>query len=575
MSPSTAPDAVTGGRILTAVLEMLGVRQVFGIPGGQTLAITDAIFDSPSIRLVTTRHEGAAACMADAAGRLTGRPGVCLATTGPGATNLLTGVGGAMRDSSPVLVLTCNNFNRDLGRDDAQAADHVSIFRPLTKSATLVSDPSLIPQVITESYLRAVSGCPGPVLVDLTRDAVESTVSFEFDAISSGLRRAVEQTLHARPHGDPTQIAQIAEALVGAEAPVLWLGNGARQSGAGESALELARALDAPVITTFNGMGVVRTADANVFGPLSRMGTALSSKVVDGADVLVVVGNSLNGPSTGRWSMTLPPVIFQIDVESSQLGRSYGSQTTGVIGDARAVIEQISSAIDEKQLTGPLQDRRHRRLEWLRSEKERWRSAARAGTGRPGAIDPSHVIHELRSLAPDDTLLVVDAGNPGVWTHLWEIREPGTYMKPVGFGNMGFALPAAIAAKIVDPSRPVVALLGDGSLGMTLAELETLAREGPVVLVVLLNDLGYGNIRQEEIMKYGPRTIGVDFADVDYAAVARACGIPAARVDEPTQLNEALAAGFDSGGPYLVDVRIDPDLSVWNHPLFQSYDAES
>jgi acetolactate synthase I/II/III large subunit len=567
-------DNLTGGQVVVAMLESLGIAHVFGIPGGQTLAITDALIDSEKIRFVTTRHECAAACMADAVGRLTGRPGVCLATTGPGATNLLTGVGGAMRDSSPVIVLTCNNFSWDLGRDDAQAADHVSIFQPLTKWTKLVTRPSMIDQALIEAYLRACSGCPGPVLVDLTRDAVEGTVPRSEVKIPANLGQELEHTLGSRSSGDPGQVAAMADALAKAQAPVIWLGNGARLSGAGAAAMELARRLDAGIVTTFNGIGVVPTGDAHVFGPLSRMGTALSSRVMRDADVLLAVGNSLNGPSTGRWSIQLPTKIFQVDTDAGQFGRAYARQTTGVHGDARAVLEQLVAALPAR-LDGDLAEARAKRIELLRSAKQKWHNDAVAAQGRMGAIDPTHVVDVVRSATPDDTLLIVDAGNPGIWTHLWDIRAPNTYLKPVGFGNMGFALPAAIGAKLTNPERAVVALIGDGSLGMTLAELETVVREDVPITIVLLNDLGYGNIRQEQEMKYGKRLIGVDFGDVDYVAIARGFGIESASVTDPGDVRDAVEIALKSGGAYLVDIRIDPELSVWRHPLFQAFDTEA
>lgn len=565
-------EKLTGGQVVVATLEALGIAHVFGIPGGQTLAITDALLDSTKIRFVTTRHEGAAACMADAVGRLTRRPGVCLATTGPGATNLLTGIGGALRDSSPVIVLTCNNFSWDLGRDDAQAADHISIFRPLTKWTKLVTRPSMIHQALIEAYVRACSGCPGPVLVDLTRDAVEDTILSSDVTIPHNLREDLEQTLAGRSFSDPDQVATMAEWLSGAQAPVIWLGNGARLAGAGQAAIDLARKLDAAVVTTFNGIGVVPTRDPHVFGPLSRMGTALSSRVMNEADVLLAVGNSLNGPSTGRWSIQLPPRIFQIDTDPSQFGRAYARQTTGVQGDARAVLEQLIAVLPSK-LEGAGAETRANRIEMLRATKERWHKDAGALSGRKGAIDPTHVVSVLRSTTPDDALLIVDAGNPGIWTHLWEVRAPNSYLKPVGFGNMGFALPAAIAAKLTNPQKTVVALIGDGSLGMTLAELETVVREGAAICIVLLNDLGYGNIRQEQEMKYGKRTIGVDFGEADYAAIARAFGIESACVTDPDDVREAVETALKSERPYLVDIRIDPELSAWSHPLFQAFDA--
>jgi acetolactate synthase-1/2/3 large subunit len=383
----------------------------------------------------------------------------------------------------------------------------------------------------------------------------------------------VETTLTGRALAAPDLVAKIAASLEAAEAPVIWLGNGARISGAGQAAVALAQRVDAPIVTTFNGIGVVPTADPHVFGPLSRMGTSLSSRVISDADVLLAVGNSLNGPSTGRWSIQLPPRIFQVDTDASQFGRAYANQSLGVEGDARSVLEQVLATLPAS-FDGPLAEKRSKRLGSLREAKERWRQDAVATKGRMGAIDPTYVVNVLRSVAPDDALLIVDAGNPGIWTHLWEVRAPNTYMKPVGFGNMGFALPAALGAKLTYPERDVVVLIGDGSLGMTMAELETVVREELTICIVLLNDLGYGNIRQEQQMKYGKRTIGVDFGDVDYAAVARAFGIEAVCVRDPAEVREALKVGMGAGRPYLIDIRIDPELSAWSHPLFQAFDAE-
>src|SRR3954469_14101280 len=207
---------VTGGVLVVRLLKALGARVVFGVPGGQTLAITDAILDDDDIRFVTVRHEGAAACMADAYGRLTGEPGVCLATTGPGATNMLTGIGGAFRDSSPVIAITCNNRLPDLDRDDAQAADHVSIFRPLVKWAKLVSHPATVVQILQEAFLRATTGCPGPVLVDFARDVLESTLDGQLlDAVPA--TETVAAAPLERAAGDPDRIAAAATLLTEAE----------------------------------------------------------------------------------------------------------------------------------------------------------------------------------------------------------------------------------------------------------------------------------------------------------------------------------------------------------------------
>ncbi|MFE1294939.1 thiamine pyrophosphate-binding protein [Streptomyces sp. NPDC058731] len=564
--------SVTGGELVVRMLESLGVRTVFGVPGGQTLSITDAILASPVIEFVTARHENAAAVMADAYGRLTGTPGVCLATTGPGATNLLTGVGGAVRDSSPMLVLTCNNAGENIHRDDAQNADHVELFRPLTKFSRLVAHPGALRQAVEEAYLNAMSGNPGPAHLDFARDTIEGPVADEDAAVPEGehpMRRWVVQ----RPRADARALADVAERLSRAERPVLWLGNGCNRSGAGEAALALAEALRIPVITTFNGIGSVPTTHPLVFGALSRMGTRLSSRVMADADLVLAVGNSLNAVSTGRWRMDLPQVI-QIDLDPAMLGRYYGRRTIGVVADARTTLEELHSA-----LAGRADEFSTRRSAWIaelkEAEKRWWQEPTAVVEPAPtDGLSPAEVVRRLRSAAPDDTLLIPDAGNPGVWSYLWQIRQPGSYIKPVGFGNMGFAVPAAVAAAVAAPERPVLALVGDGSLGMSLAELETLVRVGGRVAVVVLNDAGYGNIRQEQIVHYDNRTIGVDFGPSDYARVARGLGLPAERTTRLEDLVKHVAETLEGRTPALFDVPIDRSVNAWTYPAFRPYEPE-
>jgi acetolactate synthase-1/2/3 large subunit len=559
------------------MLESLGVRKVFGVPGGQTLAITDAVLASSTVDFITARHENAAAVMADAYGRLTGTPGVCLATTGPGATNLLTGIGGAVRDSSPVLVLTCNNAGENIHRDDAQNADHVELFRSLTKYSRLVAHAGALRQAVEEAYLNAMSGNPGPAHLDFARDTIEGPVTDADAAVPEGehpMRRWVVQ----RPRADARVLAEVVARLAQAECPVLWLGNGCNRSGAGEAALALAESLRIPVITTFNGIGAVPTTHPLVFGALSRMGTRLSSRVMADADLVLAVGNSLNAVSTGRWRMELPHVI-QIDIDPAMLGRYYGRRTTGVVADARATLEE---------LLGLLADRADAlsasRSSWIgelqRAEELWWRDPGAAETaagetaGADDGLSPAETVRRLRTAAPDETLLIPDAGNPGVWSYLWQIRQPGSYIKPVGFGNMGFAVPAAVAAVVADPERPVLVLVGDGSLGMSLAELETLVRVGGRVAVVVLNDAGYGNIRQEQMVHYDNRTIGVDFGPSDYARVARGLGLPAERVTGLEELAKRVGETLEGRSPALFDVPVDQSVNAWTYPAFRPYEPE-
>ena len=560
---------VTGGQLVVDTLRALGVDRVFGVPGGQTLAIMDAIFDSPDIEFTATRHEGAAACMADAVGRLTRQPGVCLATTGPGATNLLTGVGGAMRDSSPVLVLTCNNRMAEMGRDDAQNADHVAIFRPMTKWTTLVLDPLTIPRVLHEAAIRATSGCPGPVLVDFARNALEASVPLgaaKEVGYGAGAGSQARRAPGTRPQAARDLVDEVAGLLLRARRPVLWIGNGAQLSDASAAVLDLAGRLSAPIITTFNALGAVPSDHPNVFGPLSRMGTRLSRQVVQGSDLVVAIGNSLNAVSTSRWKLELPATIVQIDLDAGSLGVNYPTRTLAIAGDARTVAEQLRTAV-EGAPGGTASTSRADRLAELARLKAKWWAEVDEVDMVGAPMSPPALIKALRQETPDEGILVVDAGNPGVWSHLWRVRRSDRYLKPVGFGNMGFALPAAMAAALVDPQRPVVALIGDGSLGMTMGDLETVVRQRLPICMVIMNDLGYGNIRQEELVHYGDRVIGVDFVDVDYATIGRGFGIASRRADSAADLASAMKAILASGAPGLIDARIDPAVNAWTHPF--------
>jgi acetolactate synthase-1/2/3 large subunit len=549
---------VTGGDLVVECLRRAGVKWIYGIPGGQTLAIMDALYAQRDIRFVTTHHEGAAACMADAYGRLTGKVGVCLATTGPGATNLLTGIGGAYKDSSPVLVLVANNRLQHLGRDDAQAADHVAVFQSLTKASAAVYHSADITPKLQWAFTVATSGCPGPVLLDFPRDVLEGEAD----------RRTLvsfRPPVAVRPVPPAEAIGQIISHLVEAERPVFWAGNGVKLARAGSRLLTLAELLAIPCVTTYNGIGALPTDHRLCFGTASRMGTGLGIQAVTESDCLVAIGNSLNAVSTGRWTMQLPETILQIDIDAAALGRNYPVRI-GVAAEAGVALSAIAQAVDVAGAAAA----RERHTGWithLDAVRVRWRAQVAQDEVHGAPIRPQMLMRLLSEVLPGDATLVVDAGNPGLWSFLVKICAQTTYMKPVGFGNMGFALPASIAAKLEQPDRPVLCLVGDGSLGMTLAELETAVRERVAIAIIVMNDGGYGNIRQEQAQRYGDRFIGVDFGDIDYAAVARALGVEAERVTSSHEMRHALERALRSTGPYLVDVPISLD-DVRTYPPF-------
>lgn len=557
---ATAVDSgrISGAKALVECLKAEGVELIFGVPGGQTLSVMDCLFDEPGIRFVTTRDERAAAHMADAYGRLTGRPGVCLATTGPGATNLVTAIGGAHRDSSPVVVITCNNRRRHIGQDDNQDADHVALFRQFTKLARFVPDAEGVPQAVREAFRVATTGNPGPVLLDLARDAVES-VGAVFTPVAPANYRVTR-----RPVAAEDLVRDAARTLAAASRPVIWAGRGAIVSGAADALTALAERLGIPVVTTFNGISAIPGDHDLAFGPRSRFGTKVTRELLTRADCILAAGNSFNAASTSRWGLPLTTNIVQVDLDPAVIGRNY-PVAVGIVGDAADALRRIAAATDP---AGPGAEGRRAWLAEARTLRDAWREALFTDEiARAVPIRPEWVMKVIGDALDRDTITVADAGNPGIWTHLLPIRRAGAYMKPVGFGNMAFGLPAAIAAKLAAPERHVVAIVGDGSLGMSLCEIETAVRERAPLTLVVLNDMAYGNIKQEELHFHGQRYIGVDFGDVDYAGVARAMGADGEKVTDPSALADALGRGRASDRLYLIDIRIDGAVNVWKEPI--------
>lgn len=540
-----------------AILECLraeGVDTVFGVPGGQTLSLMDAIYDAPDIRFVTARHELGAACMADGYGRATGRPGVFIVTTGPGATNSLTGVAGATRDSSPVVAITVNNRRAGVGWDEAQDADHVALFQSITKHSRYIDDEDAVVPGIREALRYALSGNPGAAHVDFAREVLEEGTT-EFDGAPATGFRASRTCIP-----DSEDVNRILDLVGIAKQPVMWVGNGVKQARCGDVALEFAERFGIPVVTTFNGIGAVDMRHPNVFGPRSRSGTRLADHALRSSDLVLVVGNSLNAVSTSRWTLPLNRTV-QVDIDPYIIGRHY-PLAAALHADAASFFRLALAQATEGTSEHP---------EWLASlatERKSWEADVFKGAYRDhNPIKPQFLMQELSALLEPDDILIADAGNPGIWAHVLPIARPDGFMKPVGFGNMAFALPAAIATKLALPDRRVVVLIGDGSLGMSLGELETATREGVDIGLVVMNDLAYGNIKQEQLMKHGPRYVGVDFTDVSYVDIARAMGGSGEKVCEPGDLRGALERCVEPGGVRLLDVRIDGAESVWEGPI--------
>ena len=543
----------TGGELVVKVLEEFGAKVVFGVPGGQTLFVTDPLQDT-DIRFVHTRHENGAACAADGWGRLTGEPGICLATTGPGATNLITGIGGAFRDSSPMIALVFQNRLPDAGKGDAQESDHELLFGSICKKYIPVRDVSTVQWAMREAYRVAKTGRPGPVVVDLYRDVVEE---------QKGAYQPVDPSEYCVM---PSTVASDA-AIEGAKKLIennkklcLWVGNGVKIAHAADEVKELSRILNAPVVCTYNAIGAIEGDFENLVGPRSRHGSKVSKAALEEADCVLIIGSTLTAISTNRWAIKVKDAV-QFDIVPENIGRHYPVKA-GVVGDAKASLAKLIEALKKDNYTGDadfLQDILARKAVWM---KELLQGAIVDTEATP--VPPLALHMELQKLLKEDSVFVVDAGNPGAWTHITRFPKGVHYMKPVNYGNMGFALGASLGCKEACPDKEVIALLGDGSLGMTLGDLETIAREGLPVIILLVTHSAYGNIKQEELFKMGEgRYTGVEFPDIDYVDVAKALGMDGCIVKKASELAAAFQQARESGKPYMVEVKLDGSFTVW------------
>ncbi len=543
----------TGGQLAVKLMEEFGVKVAFGIPGGQTLSVNNAMYDS-TIRFVHTRHENGAAVAADGYGRLTGEPGVCLATTGPGATNLITGLGGALRDSSPVIALVFQNKLPDAGRGDAQESDHELLFGSICKKYIPVRDISSLAWSMREAYRVAKTGRPGPVVVDFYRDVVENQKAPYIPMDPADYCYAPDCVAF------PAAIQAAAAEIKKAKKPCLWVGNGVKLAHAEEEIKELSLLLAAPIVTTYNAMAAVESSFENLIGPRTRHGSEISKAALEESDCVITVGSTLTAISTNRWDLKIHNMI-QFDIIPENIGRHYPAKV-GVVGDAKA---SLRSLIDTLKADSYQADPSYRNDIFAR--KAKWAEGVFSGPiadVNATPVPPIALHMELSKCLKENSIFVVDAGNPGAWTHITDFPAGTTYMKPVNYGNMGFALGAALGCKEAAPDREVIALLGDGSLGMTLGELETISREKLHVIVILVNDDAYGNIKQEEKFKTGTENyIGVEFPSIDYVRVAEALGYNGTIVRKASEIPQAMEAARASDKPFMIEVKLDGSYTVW------------
>ncbi len=550
-------------RGVDATLEVLkrgGVDAIFGIPGGPLIPLFDALFDDPDIRLYLTRHEQGAGHMAEGYSKVTGRVGVCTATSGPGATNLVTPIADAYMDSIPMIALTGQVGSARVGTDAFQEADIVGITLPIVKHSYLVTDAAELPTVLTEALWVAQSGRPGPVLVDVCVDQW----SVEVDDYDGPFPPPMPGYDPPASGGHPRQLAAAARALAGAKKPMIYAGGGVIHSGASEALTRMAEVSQIPVVTTLMGLGGFPSSNPLWIGMPGMHGIAASTFAFQESDVILAVGVRFDERvlSTVMQEWAPNAKIIHIDVDPAEISKNRSAHI-GIAGEARAALEALTDVYVQ-------QSDRHDdevRSSWLRRVRA-WvdEHPYPIDDDQPGVIAPQQVIKSIYDITGGDAIIATEVGQHQMWAaQHYTFDRPRRWVTSGGLGTMGFGLPAALGAQVALPDELVVDIAGDGSFEMTLQELSTAQTYGLPVKVVILNNGFLGMVRQWQELFWDKRYSNTSFSEFqpDFSKLAGAYGIPGVRIDDPAELDDALRETLATDGPALIDVQVNRDAKVF------------
>ena len=542
----TAPTRrqMNGAQTLIESLRRVGVKLLFGHPGGASLPIYDALYDAQDIRHVLVRHEQVAAHAAVGYARASGGVGVCTATSGPGATNLVTGLTDAMMDSIAVVAITGQVPRAVIGNDAFQEADVTGITMPITKYNTLVMHPTDIPRAIYGAFHLARTGRPGPVLVDIPRDVSQEICEPDFDSVPllPGYRPVVE--------GNPNQITEAADALSTAARPIIYAGGGILSSGATPELTALVDATGIPVALTLMGKGAMDEMHPRCLGMLGMHGSAFANWAINSADVILAVGVRFDDRVTGRLKDFAPHARFiHVDIDPAEIGKNKPAHIP-IVGDAKQVLAALGPRVRAPQIEAWWKQIE----EWRRRNPFRYRQ-------RDGRISHQYVCDLLNRLTGGRAIVATDVGQHQMWMAQWyRCREPRTFITSGGLGAMGFGFPAAMGAKFARPDKQVLALVGDGGFQMTLQDLSTAVEHELSLPIIILNNGALGMVRQWQTFFYRGRLSSSILRNPDFAAVAQAFGARGIRVTRPDEVETALTTALATEGvPCVVDVHCDPE----------------
>ena len=540
-----------GATALMKALEKEGVKEVFGLPGGANLPLYDELGKS-NIRHILVRHEQSAAHMADGFGRVSRKPGVCFATSGPGATNLLTGIATAQADSAPMVAVTGQVPVAMIGKDAFQESDIIGMANPALKYSYQPRTPEEIPTMVKQGFYIAETGRPGPVLLDIPKDVQqnEGNIPFPDEVRVPGY--------HPWTDPDMQNTGRAVELLLSAKKPIILAGGGVIISSAFAELQSIAELLMIPVVTTFKGKGAFPENHPLSLGPIGMHGHAEANKLMTEADCVLAIGTRFSDRSVGTFEEFEKNLkIIHMDVDPAEIGKN---QTTSVavVGDVRTSLRIFGKLLMDKAVRASDDN------PWLKHVKETkqyWRENLKI---HPGEMGAAKILRKLRELLPKESIVTTEVGQHQMWASLFfDAIHPGTFFSSTGLGTMGWGFPAAIGAKTARPDVPVVDIAGDGSFNMTEHSLATAVLEDLPVIVFLINNYSLGMVAQWQRTFYDRRMVGVDLKKCpDYVKLAESYGAQGIRAQSMDELEKAIKDGLNSDVATVIDIPIDPEEDV-------------
>ncbi len=538
---------MTGAQIICEGLVKEGVEVIFGFPGGAVLPLYDTLARYPQLRHILVRHEQGAAHAADGYARATGKVGVCIATSGPGATNLVTGIANAHLDSSPVVAITGQVARPFIGKDAFQEVDISGITLPITKHNYLVLDVGSLAKIVKEAFYLARTGRPGPILIDVPRDVfIEQT---EFNYPSQVDLPGYKPTLQ----GHVAQIKKAAKLINEAQRPLIIGGRGIIISGAYAELKQLAETAQIPVITTLLGIGCFPESHILSFGMLGMHGMAYANMAVAAADVIIAIGMRFDDRATGKVSEFAPHAsIIHIDIDPAEIGKNV-PVVVPIVGDVKLVLNALNKLIISTE-----------HVDWFQ-QLEGWRKEHPSTVIRDcEGLLPQLVIRKIYEVTQGEAIIVTGVGQNQMWAaQHYCYDKPNSLISSGGLGTMGFELPAAIGAKVGCPDTTVWCIAGDGGFQMTIQELATIVQEKVAVKIAIINNAYLGMVRQWQELFYGRRYVATPLSSPDFVKIAEAYGIPGLRVRHKEEVVPAIEQAMAERGPFLIDFVVEPEENVY------------